>query len=198
LRAAGINPDHVRPYKKGHSLNRRQIVEAVLERKCRGQSLRCIDVRREDCAFAVAAKHRFGSWPAALVAAEKGGSGQRAPIRERMLRPVVAEAECNLGGCVSAVTLWRMVYYPAEMPVAGCVINLNSHGNPGLCFARWRSRTGAPKSLPDFAKQRGRVGKERFSGMPVGRQMVRVDSARVLLSVVANDISLETLVGRRG
>jgi hypothetical protein len=76
LRAAGINPDHVRPHKKGHSLNRQQMVEAILDRKRRGQSLRCIDVRRENYAFAVAAKHRFGSWRAALIAAgvkDEGG-----------------------------------------------------------------------------------------------------------------------------
>ena len=69
VRAAGIDPDHIHPYSKSRSPTRQQILRALVKRKRQGRSLRWVDIRRENYAFAVATKNRFGSWGAALVAA---------------------------------------------------------------------------------------------------------------------------------
>jgi hypothetical protein len=77
VRAAGIDPNRIRPYSKSRRPSRPKLLEMIRQRKRQGQSLRWCDVRYEDYAFAMATKNRFRSWRAALLAAgvvsEDGG-----------------------------------------------------------------------------------------------------------------------------
>ncbi len=70
LRAAGINPDHIRRQtRRIKNLDKPQVAKILVDRMQRGLPLRWKDVCCEDYAFAQTAKMMFGSWRNALIAA---------------------------------------------------------------------------------------------------------------------------------
>jgi len=77
LRAAGINPEHIRCYRPAQRPSKQQVLETLINRQQQGLSLRWSDICRENRAFAVVTKHMFGSWARALAAA--GVSPERTP-----------------------------------------------------------------------------------------------------------------------
>jgi hypothetical protein len=66
LRAAGVDPKNVRTYPPHQRPSRQHIIEGITTRQAQGLSLRWMDVSRDNRAFAVCAKHMFGSWDKAL------------------------------------------------------------------------------------------------------------------------------------
>ena len=51
LMAAGINPDHVRPYTRWRRLYKQQMLEAIIERSRQRLSIRWCDICRENFSF---------------------------------------------------------------------------------------------------------------------------------------------------
>jgi hypothetical protein len=69
LRAAGIEPEHLRPYRPDQRPGKQQILQEIARRSREGRSLRWRDVVCENRAFAISAKRAFGTWRAAVEAA---------------------------------------------------------------------------------------------------------------------------------
>ncbi len=82
LLAAGVDPRHVRPYPPDQRPSRQHIIEGITARQAHGLSLRWMDVSRDNRAFAVCAKHMFGSWEKALRAAGFTKKGTKLPSDE--------------------------------------------------------------------------------------------------------------------
>jgi len=69
LQAAGIDPKHAHLASKPRQLDKQKILQALQQRHQAGQSLCWNEVCLENHAMATAAKHAFGGWCKALVAA---------------------------------------------------------------------------------------------------------------------------------
>ena len=69
LCAAGVDPKHIRPYPPDRRPNKQQVIDGIVRRRELGLSLRWVDAARDNHAFAVHAKHMFGCWRDAVLAA---------------------------------------------------------------------------------------------------------------------------------